>query len=225
MNVIFYIVIFIIGIMLGNIYKIFLKKNIIGLNILTGILYVLFTIAMRIKVDNIKIQNIIPLGFIMAYLIFLILLGSKEKEKRTIEKPILAYGVIISIIYIVYLCIIEQNNIYNRYPIYLVLIMIWLLIDNIYTKKKAENNYTINIIMMIIIMTIFTREYISILTIAVTLIITASYVIVNKIKNIKKNNDKKYDEKIRIGLILSTANIVIFLASLIQVNLLGYIIK
>lgn len=225
MNVIFYIVIFIIGIMLGNIYKIFLKKNIIGLNILTGILYVLFTIAMRIKVDNIKIQNIIPLGFIMAYLIFLILLGSKEKEKRTIEKPILAYGVIISIIYIVYLCIIEQNNIYNRYPIYLVLIMIWLLIDNIYTKKKAENNYTINIIMMIIIMTIFTREYISILTIAVTLIITASYVIVNKIKNIKKNNDKKYDEKIRIGLILSTANIVIFLVSLIQVNLLGYIIK
>ena len=69
-------------------------------------------------------------------------------------------------------------------------------------------------------MTIFTREYISIVTITVTLIMVALYVIINKIKNKKKNVNKPYDKNIKIGLILSITNMVIFLSSLLYANII-----
>lgn len=153
----------------------------------------------------------------MLYLVFLILISSIDKEKRKIEKTALAYGIAISVIYIIYLCIMEKANIF-RYSIYLVLIVILLVIDNINTKKKAEDNYTISILMFILIMVMFTGEYISILTIITTLLTIAIYLIINKIKNAKRNTNKKNISNIQIGLILSTINIVIFLANLIYVN-------
>lgn len=218
MNIVLYIIIFIIGIILGNFYKLALGKKTMLLQIITGILFVAFAIGIKLNANNLNIYNIITLGFIMLYLIFLILIAKKDKEKKGIEKTILAYGIIISIIYIIYLCIIEKTNIY-RYPIYLVLIMIILLIDSINTKKKAENNYTIGIIMLMLIMLIFTGEFISILTVVMTFITISLYIIINKIKNKKRNNNKKYNQNIKWGLILTIANISIFLFNLLYTNL------
>ncbi|MCI8587493.1 MAG: hypothetical protein HFJ49_02645 [Clostridia bacterium] len=220
MNIVFYVIIFAIGIVLGNLYKLEIKEKNTGLKILTGILFVLFAIAMKINVENIEINNIITLLFIMLYIIFIVLVASTDKNNRNIEKSILAYGIIIAVIYIIYLCIIEETKIYNKYPIYLLLIIALLVVDNIKAKRKAENNYTVSILMIILIMTIFTREYISIVTITVTLIMVALYVIINKIKNKKKNVNKPYDKNIKIGLILSITNMVIFLSSLLYANII-----
>lgn len=217
MNIVLYIIIFIIGIIIGSFYRLILNKKSMTLTILTGILFLLFAIGMKLNINNIKIYNIITLVFIMLYLVFLILISSIDKEKRKIEKTALAYGIAISVIYIIYLCIMEKANIF-RYSIYLVLIVILLVIDNINTKKKAEDNYTISILMFILIMVMFTGEYISILTIITTLLTIAIYLIINKIKNAKRNTNKKNISNIKIGLILSTINIVIFLANLIYVN-------
>ncbi len=220
MNIVFYVIIFAIGIVLGNLYKLEIKEKNTGLKILTGILFVLFAIAMKINVENIEINNIITLLFIMLYIIFIVLVASTDKNNRNIEKSILAYGIIIAVIYIIYLCIIEETKIYNKYPIYLLLIIALLVVDNIKAKRKAENNYTVSILMIILIMTIFTREYISIVTITVTLIMVALYVIINKIKNKKKNVNKPYDKNIKIGLIISITNMVIFLSSLLYANII-----
>lgn len=218
MNIVFYITIFAIGIIVGNIYRYALKMETKGLGILTGTLMVLFTISMKLDINNIKIYNITTLIFIMLYLIFLISIAIKDKEKRNIEKIILAYGIAISIIYIIYLCIIEKTNIY-RYPIYLVLIILILLIDNINTKKKAENNYTIGVIMLITIMLIFTGEFISILTIIMSFVTISIYIIISKIKNKKRYNNQKYSANIKIGLILAITNIITFLFNLLYTNI------
>lgn len=217
MNIVIYIIIFIIGITIGSFYKLILNKKSIKLQMATGILSVLFAIGMNLNINNIKIYNIITLGFIMLYLAFIILISSIDKEKRKIEKTALAYGIVISVIYIIYLCIMEKSNIF-RYPIYLVLITILLVIDNINTKKKAEDNYTISILMFILIMVIFTGEYISILTIITTLLAIAIYSIINKIRKAKRNINKENVSNIRIGWILSTINIVVFLANLLYIN-------
>ena len=216
MNIVLYIIIFLIGIIIGSFYKLILKKKSIKLQIATGILSVLFAIGMNLNTNNIKIHNIITLGFIMLYLAFIMLISRVDKEKRKIEKIALAYGIAISVIYIIYLCIMEKSNIF-RYPIYLVLITILLVIDNINTKKKAEDNYTISILMFILIMVIFTGEYISILTIAATLLAVAIYLIINKIRKAKRNTNKENVSNIRIGWI-STINIAIFLVNLLCIN-------
>ena len=217
MNIVIYIIIFIIGITIGSFYKLILNKKSIKLQMATGILSVLFAIGMNLNINNIKIYNIITLGFIMLYLAFIVLISSIDKEKRKIEKTALAYGIAISVIYIIYLCIMEKSNIY-RYPIYLVLIAILLVIDNINTKKKAEDNYTISILMFTLIMVIFTGEYISILTIAATLLAVAIYLIINKIRKAKRNTNKENVSNIRIGWILSTINIAIFIVNLLCIN-------
>ena len=62
-----------------------------------------------------------------------------DKEKREINRDVLAYGIILSILYMIYLYIIEKNSIY-RYIIYLVLYVIILLVNNITLKKYAKIN-------------------------------------------------------------------------------------
>ena len=220
MDIVFYIIIFIIGIIIGNVYKMALNKKVIGLQIVTGILFTLFALAMKINVNNIEISNVITLGFVMMYLTFLVLIASVEYKEKKVGKPILIYGIAISVIYIIYLCIMEKANIL-RYAIYLVLIAILLLIDNINTKKKAEDNYLINLLWIILVMVMFTGEYISIITIVVTLITIALYLIINNIRNLKKNVSKNCNPKIQIGLIISIINITVFVLNLLYTNYLS----
>ena len=113
--------------------------------------------------------------------------------------------------YIIYLYIIEKTSIY-RYVIYLVLFTLLLLLDTITLKKHAKNNYTYSILITIIIMTIFTGEYVtigSIITVAIAAFIT---LIINKLKKIKNRRIiKQYNQKIKIGLCLSISNITYFM--------------
>lgn len=112
------------------------------------------------------------------------------------------YGVIISITYIVYLYIIDRTSIY-RYVIYLLILAILLLIDTIILKKKAKSNYTLSILIMVIIMAIFTGEYIAINTVIVTLIAIALYLIIKKLSSKKSyKNTKLNNENICFGFYL-----------------------
>ena len=114
-------------------------------------------------------------------------------------------------LYIVYLCIIDQTSIY-RYGIYLLFFLIILVLDTIALKKKAENRYTYNILLTLIIMCLFTGEYVTILSIITTLLAIAIYELLKKIKNKKHNiNDKEISKKISIGFYLAIPNIIFFI--------------
>ena len=110
------------------------------LETLSGILFVLFGYLMGVNVYNLQVINVIEYAFFVLYLTFIVLIAGIDKEYRQINKPVLMYGIILSIVYIVYLYIIEKTSIY-RYVIYLVAITIILLIDTITLKKHAKNNY------------------------------------------------------------------------------------
>ena len=160
------------------------------IELISGISFVLIAYLMDLSIENITIIKIIDFAFIALYLTFVIIMAGIDKENRDKTKPIIMYGVIISIIYIVYLCIIDQTSIY-RYGIYLLFYLIVLVLDTIALKKKAEDRYTYNILLTIITMAIFTGEYVTILAIITTLLAIVIYELLKKTKNKKKNIKKK----------------------------------
>lgn len=185
------------------------------LETLSGLFFVGIAYLMRINIYNLEIIKIIEYAFFVLYFTFIILMSGIDKEYKKINKPVLVYGIIISIMYIVYLYIIEKASIY-RYVIYLVAFVLLLLVDTITLKKHAKNNYTYSILIALIIMTIFTGEYVTISSVIYAILAIAIDLVLKKIKN-KKNNTKN-KEKEPIGLYLSVFNILYFIIVLAFCN-------
>ena len=170
--------------------------------LISGLLFITFAYLLGLNVYNLEIIKIIEYVFFVLYFTFIILVSGIDKEYKKINKPVLMYGVIISIIYIVYLYIIDRTSIY-RYVIYLLILAILLLIDTILLKKKAKNNYTLSILLMVIVMAIFTGEYIAINSVIVTLLALAFYLIIKKVSSKKVHQDNRLNsEKICFGFYL-----------------------
>ena len=181
------------------------------LEALSGLFFVAVAYLMGLSVYDFDKIKIIEYSFFVLYFTFIVLMAGIDKEYRTINKPVLMYGVIISIMYIVYLYIIEKTSIY-RYVIYLTLLLIILILDTIRLKKKAKNSYTYSILMVIIVMAVFTGEYTTIASIVTTLLLVAITLL---IKTLRKNKTVKtteqYNKNIKLGLYLSIANILYFI--------------
>lgn len=180
----------------------------------SGLFFVVMAILMGLGIYNLDKFIIIEYVFFVLYFTFIVLMAGIDKEYRTINKPVLMYGVIISIMYIIYLYIIEKTSIY-RYVIYLALFLILLLLDTIKLKKHAQNSYLYSILMVIIIMAIFTGEYIILNSIIITLIVIA-FVLICKMTNKNKNvkTEKQYSKQLKIGLYLALSDIVCLMLSL-----------
>lgn len=192
-----------------------IKSRYLILETLSGLFFVGIAYLMRINIYNLEIIKIVEYAFFVLYFTFIILMSGIDKEYKKINKPVLVYGIIISIMYIVYLYIIEKASIY-RYVIYLVAFVLLLLVDTITLKKHAKNNYTYSILIALIIMTIFTGEYVTISSVIYALLAIAIDLVLKKIKN-KKNNTKN-KEKEPIGLYLSVFNILYFIMVLAFCN-------
>ena len=192
-----------------------IKSRYLILETLSGLFFVGIAYLMRINIYNLEIIKIVEYAFFVLYFTFIILMSGIDKEYKKINKPVLVYGIIISIMYIVYLYIIEKASIY-RYVIYLVAFVLLLLVDTITLKKHAKNNYTYSILIALIIMAIFTGEYVTISSVIYALLAIAIDLVLKKIKN-KKNNTKN-KEKEPIGLYLSVFNILYFIMVLAFCN-------
>ena len=182
------------------------------IEIISGIFFVLVAYLMGLSLEKLNNIKIIDYIFIVLYFTFIILMAGIDKENRKINKPVVMYGVIISIIYIVYLCIIDITSIY-RYGIYLVLYIIVLLLDTVTLKKRAINKYVYSIILSVITMAIFSGEYATILSVVTTLLAIAIYELLIKLKNSKKSKKAEKDvaDTISIGFYLAIPNIVYFI--------------
>ena len=187
------------------------------LELLSGILFVTIAYLIGLNFYSLNVIKIVEYSFIILYLTFIILISEIDKENRKIDKAINIYGIIISLMYMVYLYIVGETNIY-RYGIYLICYIIILVFDTITLKKYAKSTYVNGILMSIITMAIFTGEYITGNAIILTLLSISIYLLLNKLKN-RKNRNKKSDKQIynemSIGLYLGISNIIIFLFVLI----------
>ena len=181
------------------------------LETISGLFFVVVAYLMGLSIFNVETAKVIEYSFFALYFTFIVLMAGIDKEYRTINKPVLMYGVIISIMYIVYLYIIEKTSIY-RYVIYLTLLLIILILDTIRLKKKAKNSYTYSILMVIIVMAVFTGEYTTIASIVTTLLLVAITLLIKKLrKNKTVKTTEQYNKNIKLGLYLSIANILYFI--------------
>ena len=184
------------------------------LETMSGIIFLAVAYFMKLNIENITIIKLVDYGFFVLYFTFIVLMAGIDKEKREINRSVLAYGIILSILYMIYLYIIEKNSIY-RYIIYLVLYVIILLVDNITLKKYAKNKYITLLLLVVIIMAIITGEFVAYESVIITLISIALDTIVHKIKNKKKKKQENYLKKEQIGYMLGISNMIIFVFILI----------
>ena len=192
------------------------------IELISGIFFVVVAYLMGLSINNLNLIVVADYIFIILYFTFIILMAGIDKENRKINKSVIMYGVIISIIYIVYLCIIEKTSIY-RYGIYLLLYLIILILDTITLKKKAVNKYVYSILLTLLTMANFSGEYVTICSIITTLLAIAIYELIMKIKtkrNKSKKDDKTISDTISIGFYLAIPNIVYFISILVYYKFL-----
>jgi len=180
------------------------------IELLSGISFVMISYLMNVRVESLNLILIAESTFMVLYLCFIFLMAGIDKEYRRIEKSITIYGIIISIMYIVYLCVIEHASIY-RYIIYLIFYILILILDTITLKRYAKNSYINGIILTVLTMCIFTGEYVTISTIILVALAIAITILLTKIKNFVNKNRKKDEhiaQKISIGFYLGISNII-----------------
>ena len=151
---------------------------------------------------------------------YIILICGIDKENKKIDKYVSVYGIVISIMYMIYLYIVGQANIY-RYGIYLILYIVILILDTITLRWYAKNSYTLGILLMLVTMAIFTGEYITVNAIIVTLLSTLFYILIKKIKLGRRKNikvEKEISRKFCIGFYLGMSNIFLLIIVLFLNN-------
>lgn len=182
------------------------------LEILSGVVFVLFAISIKLNVLDSSLSTIVYFVFGLLYLATLFIIAGIDKEKIKVEKSVLLFGYIVEALYIVYLYIVEKDpNIY-RYVIYLAIIGILVVLDTMILRRKAKNSYPIDIALLCMFIFTFTYSGVSILTILMTLLMIAFYIIIQKM-NSKRNRTVKIGEKLPIGFFLCISNIIILLIS------------
>lgn len=183
------------------------------LEVFSGASFLALFILMKIDLLNINYYALIKYGFFALFLTFLFLTAWIDKENRKVEKGVSIFGIIISLLYIAYLCIVEKANIY-RYAIYICFYILVLILDTIVLRKFAKNKYINGLLFILITMAIFTKEYIAYLTVTCTALAIAIYMLLTKLINRKNKSiktDKQIGKTIPIAYFMCMLNLIILL--------------
>lgn len=233
MNILFCIILCMIGIGIGNflaIQAIIVPKSLnmkktfynkktneelrakITYMILGGISSVL--IGNILKLYEFDISNLIIYIFMMLYISTLMLIGGIDKNYTQIDKSELAFGIISSIIYMLYLAIVDFSSIYIN-AIYLAIYMIFLIIDCFLLRKYAKDSYIINILLLLTITLVFTNLNTLICTLIMAMIAILLYVLILKIQQKKNGNRKIKINQIPFGYFITASNLIVLFLTII----------
>lgn len=178
------------------------------LELCSGLVFILFALSINFGLHTLNVSSIIYFIFGLLYIAGLFIVSGIDKEKIQIQSEVILYLIIVESIYIIYLCIVESANIY-RYVIYLIILVLLTTINTIYYKKKLKDNYTLSCLTVLTLITIFTYECCSILTVIFTLLTIAITLIIDKIKEKRAKYVKKTRNKaIPTGFYLCVTNII-----------------
>jgi leader peptidase (prepilin peptidase)/N-methyltransferase len=161
------------------------------LEVFSGIVFVLFALSIKFSMYNLSVNNMAYLIFGLLYISTLFIIAGIDKEKIRIEKSVLLFGYILTTAYIIYLYIVEHDTSIYRYVIYLFVVLILMLIDIFYLRKKVKDNYPVEVLLLSILMIAFTYELQYAITVTMTLLTIAFVLIFSKIKNRKKYKNKE----------------------------------
>lgn len=149
--------------------------------------------------------------FAFLYLVILIIIAKNDKKKIEIDKRFSSCGIIASIMYIVYLYIVDSSSIYIN-TIYLAIYIILIALDIFLLRKYAKNSYTIGILILFNIILIFSGIEIYLFTMMITAIELLIYMLVEKIYQKKNGNKKLKINDVPVGFFIVAGNITILVA-------------
>lgn len=177
------------------------------LEILTGIVFLLFAMSLNLDFIQMNISKLVYLVLGIFFIAGLIIIAGIDKERCKIQKELILFEIIVVCIYMVYLYTVENANIY-RYVIYLSIISLLLVLDNEYLRKKLKNYYPVEVLQLGIIMAMFNGELIFFFSVILTLLTISFKNIIVALKQ-KKNviNKKSFYENLPIGYYLCMSNI------------------
>ncbi len=179
------------------------------LEILSGIVFLLFAISLKINIYSLEIHKLIYFLFGTLFIVTLVIIAGIEKENHTVSNSVLLFGIISEFIYIVYLYVLNFS-IY-RYVIYLSLLLLFVLINTIALRNKGKEIYTIQILTLCVYIANFLKEEFVIISIFTTLFLVLVNQIIIKIKDDKKSILKTENNDISIGFYLCCTSIAMFI--------------
>ena len=185
------------------------------LEVFSGLVFVAIAYGLHLDIYNLNLSCIASLVFTYLYITCLFIIAGIDLENRKIQKNVLYYGLFIIMTYMIYLYIVESVSIY-RYVIYLFIMIVLMFFDGKASLKHGENSYKVGVLLLVLIMTIFTGEVVTIYTLAITFLAIAFYIILKKME-LAKSSVKKPDNiinEVRIGFTLCCANIITLLTIL-----------
>ena len=178
------------------------------LELFSGLVFVLFATSIKLDIYNLNISSIVYFIFGLLYIAGLFIISGIDKERKQIQNEVILYLAVVEAIYIIYLYIVEHANIY-RYVIYLIILIILLIFNTIYFRKKLKSSYTFENLILLTIMVIFTYEVCSFLTVALTLLSIGIKLLIDKIRAKRAKYVKKDKQSIiPVGFYLCVTNII-----------------
>ena len=83
------------------------------IELISGIFFLLIAYLWNFDLENLQVLKLIDFCFFILYFTFIVLMAGIDKESKIIDKKVTAYGIIISILYMIYLYIVDETNIYR----------------------------------------------------------------------------------------------------------------
>lgn len=107
------------------------------LEVLSGIVFLIFAVILKIDLLNIDYAKIATLVFGVFFISTIIITCGIFKEYKKIQRAVFNFGIIVEIIYMIYLYILN-TSIY-RYVIYILLLLCMAIINNTKMKEKIRS--------------------------------------------------------------------------------------
>ena len=179
-----------------------------------GISFVVLALGLGININTLYTYKGIEFALGVLYIVFLFLITGIDIEHRKINKGVLIYGILISLLNIIYQYFTSNLFNLNRIIIYLLIIALLTIISTLKIKKNSKNDYELSSVTLCIIINFFTLEIGTILTIIFALLIISIKLLINKILN----KGKKYNKNLPIASYICISNalvwVTIFLAQI-----------
>lgn len=135
-----------------------IRPRYILLEILSGIVFVLFAASIKLSLFNLNTQILVYFIAGILYIATMFIIAGIDKERFEIEKPVLLFGFICVVAYMMYLYIVENDTNMYRYVIYLILSCLLLLFSIVYLRRKGKDSYTIDVLILSMLMILYTYE-------------------------------------------------------------------
>lgn len=142
----------------------------------SGLFYLLFVMSLKIDIYNIKFFKIVNLVYGTLIISAFFIIGGIAKEHKILSKGTVLFGLIVSVLYMIYLYIV-QCNIY-RYIIYFVVISMLFILGKLIKNINYKKYY--NILVLLLFSIISTNEIIFIVSSIFTFLIHLFLYVINK---------------------------------------------